>query len=123
MNRTAVLSSPWPLCRRQSVGRHRLRQCYHRITAGNRKEGASIYLKLDEPSIAGRIGQDTPHDISASLLHSQAETSENAVVVPLHGSVAKTVIDLRNKPAVGQRQRRAVAVQRAAVFPFAGRTG
>jgi hypothetical protein len=57
MNPTAVLSSPWLLCRRQFVGRHRLLQCYRRITAGSRKEVASIYLKLHEPSMAGRMGQ------------------------------------------------------------------
>lgn len=95
MNRTAVLSSPWLLCRRQFVGRHRLRQCCRRIAAANRKVVASIYLKLDEPSIAVRIGQGTHHYISAALLLSQAETSESPAVAPLHGSVARTLIGLR----------------------------
>jgi hypothetical protein len=67
MNPTAVLSSPWLLCRRQFVGRHRLLQCYRRITAGSRKEVASIYLKLHEPSMAGRMGQGAAETAVGSI--------------------------------------------------------
>jgi carbohydrate kinase (thermoresistant glucokinase family) len=80
-----------------------LKRAYRRITVGDRKGVTLVYLQGDEPLIATRISQRKHRYMPASLLHSQFETleepadDEHAVVVPLHGSVAETVIGLLHK--------------------------
>ena len=88
-----------------------LKRAYRRITVGNRKGVTLVYLQGDKPLIAGRISQRQHRYMPASLLDSQFETleepaeDEHAVVVPLHGSVAATVMDLLHKVAALQCHR------------------
>jgi carbohydrate kinase (thermoresistant glucokinase family) len=104
-----------------------LKRAYRRITLGNRKGVTLVYLKGDEPLIAGRISQRKHRYMPASLLHSQFETleepteGEHAVVVPLHGSGADTVIDLLHKVAALQGHGCAADVQTAAASPLVRR--
>ncbi len=104
-----------------------LKRDYRRITVGNRKGVTLVYLQGDEPLIARRIAQRKHRYMPASLLHSQFETlerpaeDEHAVVVPLHGSVAETVIDLLCKVVVLQGNGCATDIQTTAASPLAGR--
>jgi carbohydrate kinase (thermoresistant glucokinase family) len=104
-----------------------LKRAYRRITLGNRKGVTLVYLQGDEPLIAGRISQRKHRYMPASLLHSQFETleepteDEHAVVVPLHGSVADTVIDLLHKVAALQGDECAADVQTAVASPLVRR--
>jgi carbohydrate kinase (thermoresistant glucokinase family) len=104
-----------------------LKRVYRRITVGNRKGVVLVYLKGDEPLIAGRMSQRKHRYMPASLLHSQFETleepaeDEHAVVVPLHGSVADTVIDLLHKVVALQGHGCAADAQTAAASPLVRR--
>jgi carbohydrate kinase (thermoresistant glucokinase family) len=104
-----------------------LKRAHRRITVGDRKGVTLVYLQGDEPLIAARISQRKHRYMPASLLHSQFETleepaeDEHAVVVPLHGSVAETVIGLLHKVAALQGHGGAADVKTAVASPLAGR--
>jgi gluconokinase len=89
-----------------------LRRAYRRITVGDRKGVALVYLKGDERLIAERVAQRKHRYMPASLLHSQFETleepgeDEHAVVVPLEPSVAETVRDVLQRLAAAQAEGR-----------------
>ena len=104
-----------------------LKRAYRRITVGDRKGVTLVYLQGDEPLIAARISQRKHRYMPASLIHSQFETleepaeDEHAVLVPLHGSVAETVIGLLHKIAALQGHGGAADVKTAVASPLAGR--
>jgi len=82
-----------------------LKRAYRRITIGSRPGVRLVFLKGDEHVIHERIAQRQHRYMPPTLLRSQFETleepgeDEHPLVVPVHGSVAETVIELLQRLA------------------------
>jgi hypothetical protein len=92
-----------------------------------RPQGGHVGVSAGRRAADRRADQPTQASLPASLLHSQFETleepaeDEHAVLVPLHGSVAETVIGLLHKIAALQGHGDAADVKTAVASPIAGR--
>jgi carbohydrate kinase (thermoresistant glucokinase family) len=89
-----------------------LKRAYREITIGARRGVTLVYLKGEEPVIHRRIVTRQHQYMPPSLLKSQFETleepgeDEHPITVPVHGSVAETVIELLTQLASRQQQER-----------------
>ena len=89
-----------------------LKRAYRDITIGARRGVTLVYLKGEAPLIHDRIAARTHRYMPPALLGSQFETlevpgeDEHPVVVPVHGTVAATVLDLLRRLATRSEQTR-----------------
>lgn len=77
-----------------------LKRAYRRVTIGARSGVTLVYLKGTAPLIERRLRDRVHRYMPAALLGSQFDTleepgpDEHPITVPVHGSVAETVIDI-----------------------------
>lgn len=85
-----------------------LKRAYRQITLGTRKGVTLVYLRAKKTLISTRVAQRQHQYMPASLLESQFEAleepteDEHPVVVPIHGSITETTVELLRKVAAVQ---------------------
>ena len=85
-----------------------LKRAYRKITIDARRGVTLVYLKGDEPVIQERMLTRVHRYMPPSLLGSQFDTleepgeDEHPITVPVHGTIADTVIELLTRLAAGQ---------------------